>query len=65
MVYPGLPFTNNQAEQDIRMIKVKQKISGGFRTSKGAENFCTIRGFISTNRKQNINVFSAIQNAIA
>jgi len=65
MVYPGLPFTNNQAEQDIRMIKVKQKISGGFRTIKGAENFCIIRGFISTNRKQSINVFSAIQNAIA
>ena len=59
------PFTNNQAEQDIRMIKVKQKISGGFRTMKGAETFCTLRGFISTQRKQGENVFCSLQTAIA
>jgi transposase len=60
LAVPGVPFTNNQAEQDIRMIKVKQKISGGFRTIKGAETFCTIRGFISTLRKQNLPIFQTI-----
>jgi transposase len=58
-----VPFTNNQAEQDIRMMKVKQKISGGFRTMQGAQTFCTIRGFISTKRKQGFNVFDAIATA--
>ncbi len=52
---------NNQAEQDLRMMKVKQKISGGFRTTKGAACFATIRGFISTKVKQNLNAFQAIQ----
>jgi transposase len=58
---PSVPFTNNQAEQDLRMMKVKQKISGGFRTTKGAECFATIRGFIATKVKQNLNAFQAIQ----
>ena len=56
-------FTNNQAEQDIRMMKVKQKISNGFRTSQGAKNFASIRGFIATNRKWQVSIFQAIQAA--
>ena len=61
----GVPFTNNQAEQDVRMMKVKQKISGGFRGVEGAKAFATIRGFISTQRKQGHNIFQAIQTQIA
>ena len=59
-----VPFTNNLAEQDIRMQKVKSKISGCFRTMAGAERFCRIRSYISTARKQHYNVYSALQKAI-
>jgi transposase len=62
---PDVPFTNNQAEQDVRMMKVKQKISGGFRTTNGANNFAIIRGFISTKRKQNLNILKAIAEQLA
>jgi transposase len=61
---PEVPFTNNQAERDIRMTKLKQKISGGFRTEEGAKVFCMVRGFLSTCRKQDYNIFQAIQQII-
>jgi transposase len=54
------PFTNNQAERDGRMMKVKMKISGGFHYQDGADDFAIIRSFISTAKKRAWNVIHAL-----
>jgi transposase len=64
LIDPQVPFTNNQGEQDIRMIKVKQKISGGFRTLPGAQTFARIRSYLSTCRKQGRNLWDACHQLI-
>lgn len=60
---PAVPFTNNVGERAVRMPKVKQKISGCFRTLAGAEHFCVIRSCLDTLRKQGHSMLAVLQRA--
>jgi transposase len=60
LIDPTVPFTNNLAERDGRMMKLRQKISGGFRSTQGAEDFAVFRSFFSTARKQGWNLLDAL-----
>ena len=60
MTQANVPFTNNLAEQAVRMPKVKQKVSGCFRTTEGAHTYCVIRSYVATMQKQGGDVFAAL-----
>jgi transposase len=61
----GVPFTNNQAERDLRPAKIKQKVSGCFRTEHGAQVYARLQAVVSTCRKQERNVFTVLRNLFA
>jgi transposase len=56
-----IPFDNNQAERDLRMLKVQHKVSGAFRSAAGAEAFSRLRGYLSTLHKQGVQLLAALE----
>jgi transposase len=59
-----VPFDNNQAERDIRMIKTKTKVSGCFRSIEGASNYLKIMSYVGTAKKLKLNPYEAIRQAV-
>ena len=60
---PQVPFTNNEAERDLRMMKLRQKISGGFRSRSGADDFAILRTVIATAQKQGRDVLNTLMGS--
>jgi hypothetical protein len=61
----AVPFDNSEAERDLRTMKVEQEVSGGFRAPAGAADFCALRSYLVTARKQRVSALAALRGALA
>ncbi len=61
----AIPFDSNQAERDLRLLKVQHKVSGSFRSDRGADAFACLRGYLSTLRKQGVALLAALETVVA